>query len=63
MSVDLALELAQLVISLLASIFKKNPTQIEQNIIDIIKKGYEAYEEQTGKPIDPSLITPIDPIQ
>lgn len=63
MGIDLGIELAQLVISLLATILKGNPTAIEQSILDIVKKGYSAYEQQTGKPLDASLIQPIPPIE
>ena len=62
MNIDLGIELAQLVIGLLATILKGNPTAIEQAILDVVSKGYEAYEAQVGKPLDPSLIQPIPPL-
>ena len=62
MTIDLGLELAQLVIGLLATILKGNPTAIEQAILAIVQKGYDAYQAQTGRALDPSLIKPIDPL-
>ncbi len=63
MTFNLGVELAQLVISLLAILLKGNPTDIENAILAVVRKGYEVYIAQTGKPIDPSLIQPIPPIQ
>lgn len=31
-------------------------------VLGIVQKGVAAYEAQTGKPIDPTLLRPIDPI-
>ena len=63
MNFDLGLQLAELVIALLATLLKGNPTDIENAILAIVRKGYQAYYAQTGKPIDPSLIQPIPPIE
>lgn len=63
MNFDIGLELASLVISLLSMLVKGNPTDIENAILAIVKKGYAAYETQTGRAIDPTLIQPIPPIE
>lgn len=62
MTFDLAVMLAQLAVNLLGAVLKGNPTVIEQSLLDLVKAGHNAYEQQTGKPIDSSLIHPIDPI-
>lgn len=56
------LELVQLGISILGETVKGNPTNLEQALLDLSRKSIAAYEAQTGKPIDPALLNPIDPI-
>lgn len=36
--------------------------QLADLLLKIIQRGVTAYESQTGKPIDPTLLKPIDPI-
>jgi len=36
--------------------------QLADLLVKIIQKGVSAYESNTGKPIDPSLIKPIAPL-
>lgn len=56
------LEIVQLGITVLGEEVKGNPTNIEQALLDLVQKSVGAYEAQTGKPIDPTLIRPIDPL-
>jgi hypothetical protein len=60
--IDLILEILALGIQAAGALFKGNPTAVEQAILGIVQKGYAAYEAQTGKPLDPSLIKPIPPL-
>ena len=62
MTIDLLLEILQIAIQAASGLIKGNPTGIEQAILDIVSKGYAAYEAQTGKPLDPDLIKPIPPL-
>ena len=61
-TLDLILTIVQIGINAASTLVKGNPTGVEQAILDIVKKGYEAYESHTGKPIDSSLIKPIEPL-
>jgi hypothetical protein len=36
--------------------------QLADLLVKIIQRGVTAYEDHTGKPIDPSLLKPINPI-
>ena len=50
-------------IQFLTGLLKNNPTALEQALLGIIQSGVSAYEAQVGKPIDPTLIKPISPVQ
>lgn len=56
------LEIAQLAIIILGEEAKGNPTNIEQALLDMAQKSVAGYEAQAGKPIDPTLLHPIEPI-
>lgn len=60
MTIELILELIGLGVSAAGQFVKGNPTQLEQSLLAIVQKGVSAYEQHTGKPIDPSLIRPIE---
>lgn len=60
--IDMILELIGAGVQLLGATVKGNPTNLEASLLAIAQKGVAAYEAQTGKPIDPSLLRPIDPV-
>lgn len=59
---DQIFELIQLGINVLGAFLKGNPTALEQAILDLTLAGHKAYQLQAGKPIDPTLLQPIDPL-
>lgn len=61
-TLDRLLDLASLVITALGLAIKGNPTELEQALLAIARASVGAYEGQVGKPIDPSLIKPIEPL-
>ena len=62
MTLAVIMELVQLAIDAANALIKGNPTDLEQSLLNLVMKGNAAYEAQVGRPIDPSLIRPIDPI-
>ena len=40
----------------------KNTADLAEILLQIAQKANRAYTDQTGKPIDPSLLKPIDPL-
>ena len=54
MTPNLIYQLLDLAIALVRAIPRAN---IERTLLDIVQKSVAAYEEQTGKPLDPRLIT------
>lgn len=60
--IEAILGLVQLGISVLGETVKGNPTNLEQSLLEMAQKSVAAYEAQTGKPIDASLLHPIDPV-
>lgn len=49
-------------IDILGGLYAGNPTQLEQALLSMVQKSVQAYEAQTGKPIDPTLLKPIEPV-
>lgn len=59
---DAVFAIVQLGITILAEEARGNPTNLEQSLLDMAKKGVAAYEAQSGKPIDPALLHEIEPV-
>ena len=55
-------ELLPTIITLLGKLIKGNPTEIEQAALAVVQSSATIYQAQVGKPIDPTLITPIQSV-
>ena len=60
--IDKVLFILQLAINLAGAAIKNNPTELETSLLDLVRAGHDAYSVQTGKPIDPSLLKPYEPL-
>jgi hypothetical protein len=60
MNPDIALLIAQLALSLVPG--TQPETVVAQTLVKIIQSAKQAYEQQTGQPLDPSLIQPEETI-
>jgi hypothetical protein len=54
MNTELILELVETAIELAQS--QMSGTELEHTLLDIVRKGVDAYQEHTGETLDPSLI-------
>lgn len=57
---DQILSVLKVGIDILGGLYAGNPTSLEQALLSMVQKSVSAYEAQTGKAIDPSLIKPIE---
>jgi hypothetical protein len=59
MNIDVAIQILELVLSL----FKNNDkVALAAILVQIVGKAKQAYEDQTGQPLDPSLIKAEAPV-
>jgi hypothetical protein len=61
MNSNLILQLIQVAIGLAQS--QLNPADTTNTLLGIVQRAVKAYEDQTGRPIDLSLIKPEAPIE
>jgi hypothetical protein len=59
---DQILAILSLVVDAITAVKSNNPAAAEQAIIKIVQAGHAAYQAQAGKPIDPSLLSTLNPI-
>ena len=64
MNLDLIMEIAELALSLVNNAL--NGTQpsvaVTSTLLQILQKGAQAYQQHTGQPLDPTLITAEAPV-
>jgi hypothetical protein len=60
MNVGLIYQLVELAISLAQS--ELDGSTMERTLMDLIQKGVEAYQEQTGKALDPRTVGILYPL-
>ena len=61
MNTDLIIQILQLALSLAQAQLTGKPAQdlsIPKTLLEIVQKGAQAYQLQTGRPLDVSLIKP-----
>ena len=58
MNLSLIMEIAQLAFSLVSSAVQgtQTPASVTASLLQILQKGAQAYQQQTGLPLDPSLL-------
>ena len=62
--INLIISIVQIALQILTSQLGGNnqSANVAQSLVDIVNKAMQAYQQQTGKPIDPDLIKPYEPI-
>jgi hypothetical protein len=60
MTLDLAYEISELALCITDVHYGHDDRAIEHHLLEIIQKGVQAYEDHTGKELDPLLIRPGD---
>ena len=58
MNLDLVLEIAEIALSIANSVMNGSQTGSARTaaLLQILQKGAQAYQQQTGQPLDPALI-------
>ena len=58
MNLSLIMEIAQLALSLVSSVVQgtQAPASLTATLLQILQKGAHVYQQQTGLPLDPSLL-------
>lgn len=63
MTISLILDLIVMSVSLVRQIQTgQTQTGLEQQLLALVQTGIKAYEAETGKPIEPTLLKPIDEV-
>lgn len=59
MNTDIAIQIIELALSLVKD---QSATSVASVLAQIVGKAAKAYKDQTGQPVDPSLIPAEDPV-
>jgi hypothetical protein len=64
MNLDLIMEIAELALSLVNNALNGNQSSASatSTLLQILQKGAQAYQQHTGQPLDPTLITAEAPV-